>query len=161
MTRRSVEPDATVTLRPGDAADIPRLVEVWRSAVDATHHFVRPADLDYYEGMMADTYLPGVDLVVAEVDGHVAGFSGVVEREVAMLFVDAAYRGRGVGSTLLREAMARIPGLVVDVNEQNPQAIGFYEHHGFRVVGRSPVDSAGKPYPLLHMAQGGTDDGAA
>ncbi|WP_353736292.1 hypothetical protein [Shewanella sp.] len=40
----------------------------------------------------------------------------------------------------------------VDVNEQNPQALGFYEHVGFKLVGRSPTDSQGKPFPLLHMA---------
>ena len=39
----------------------------------------------------------------------------------------------------------------LDVNEQNPQAVGFYEHEGFVVAGRSPVDDAGRPFPLLHM----------
>ncbi|TMD66902.1 MAG: GNAT family N-acetyltransferase [Chloroflexi bacterium] len=39
----------------------------------------------------------------------------------------------------------------VDVNEQNDQALGFYLRMGFVVVGRSELDSNGKPYPLLHM----------
>ena len=39
----------------------------------------------------------------------------------------------------------------LDVNEQNPQAVGFYEHEGFVVAGRSPVADAGRPFPLLHM----------
>ncbi|ENH9207696.1 GNAT family N-acetyltransferase, partial [Vibrio vulnificus] len=39
----------------------------------------------------------------------------------------------------------------VDVNEQNPQAVGFYEHMGFKVVSRSPLDDMGKPFPILHM----------
>ncbi len=39
----------------------------------------------------------------------------------------------------------------VDVNEQNEQALGFYQHLGFSVIGRSPLDGQGKPYPLLHM----------
>lgn len=41
--------------------------------------------------------------------------------------------------------------LKVDVNEQNPQAVGFYEKMGYRKVGRSDVDGMGKPYPLLHF----------
>lgn len=41
----------------------------------------------------------------------------------------------------------------VDVNEQNPQAIGFYEHHGFRTVSRTTHDPSGKPYPILHMVR--------
>jgi ribosomal protein S18 acetylase RimI-like enzyme len=42
----------------------------------------------------------------------------------------------------------------VDVNENegNDQAIGFYRHLGFRQIGRSPVDPAGNPFPILHLA---------
>jgi len=39
----------------------------------------------------------------------------------------------------------------LDVNEQNPQALGFYLHEGFEVIGRSETDGLGQPYPLLHM----------
>ena len=39
----------------------------------------------------------------------------------------------------------------LDVNEQNPQALGFYFRQGFEVVGRSEQDGMGQPYPLLHM----------
>ncbi|MNN83835.1 putative N-acetyltransferase YjaB [compost metagenome] len=39
----------------------------------------------------------------------------------------------------------------LDVNEQNAQALGFYLHQGFEVVGRSETDGMGQPYPLLHM----------
>jgi hypothetical protein len=39
----------------------------------------------------------------------------------------------------------------LDVNEQNPQALGFYFKQGFEVIGRSEVDGMGQPYPLLHM----------
>jgi putative acetyltransferase len=40
---------------------------------------------------------------------------------------------------------------MVDVNEQNEQAVGFYRHLGFEVEGRSSVDGLGLPFPLLHM----------
>ena len=40
---------------------------------------------------------------------------------------------------------------MLDVNEQNEQALGFYLHMGLEVVGRSERDDFGKPYPLLHM----------
>ena len=39
----------------------------------------------------------------------------------------------------------------VDVNEQNEQAIGFYQHYGFKTISRSELDGTGKPYPILHM----------
>lgn len=40
----------------------------------------------------------------------------------------------------------------VDVNEQNAQAVGFYMHMGFSIVGRSETDPDGKPYSILHLA---------
>ncbi|HGJ5875650.1 MAG TPA: hypothetical protein ACHBX0_03620 [Arsenophonus sp.] len=39
----------------------------------------------------------------------------------------------------------------VDVNEQNKQAIGFYQRHGFRVYDRSELNGQSNPFPLLHM----------
>lgn len=39
----------------------------------------------------------------------------------------------------------------VTVNEQNPQAVGFYEHMGFVTYQRTGRDEQGGPYPLLYM----------
>lgn len=39
----------------------------------------------------------------------------------------------------------------VTVNEQNPQAVGFYRHMGFEVYRRTDYDEKGGPYPLLYM----------
>lgn len=39
----------------------------------------------------------------------------------------------------------------VAVNEQNPQAVGFYEHLGFQTYKRTECDEEGNPYPLLYM----------
>jgi len=40
------------------------------------------------------------------------------------------------------------------VNEQNPQAIGFYEHMGFKTYKRTELDEEGNAYPLLYMRLG-------
>ena len=37
------------------------------------------------------------------------------------------------------------------MNEQNPQAVGFYEHMGFQTYRRTDRDEEGGPYPLLYM----------
>lgn len=44
--------------------------------------------------------------------------------------------------------------LTVDVNEQNAGAHAFYKKYGFVQTGRSELDGAGKPYPLIHMELG-------
>lgn len=143
----------SIRLRP-DAGpqEWPRIVAVWRSAVEATHAFLTPADVDGYERRMAADYLPAVALTVATIDDRIVGFSGLADGNLEMLFVDADHHGRGVGSALLRDALDRVPGLRVDVNEQNPQAVGFYRRHGLDEVGRSETDGEGRPFPLLHFA---------
>lgn len=39
----------------------------------------------------------------------------------------------------------------LDLNEQNQQGVGFYQHQGFKVFRRSDVEGKGKPFPILHM----------
>lgn len=132
-------------------AEFPLLAEIWRRAVDATHDFLADADRDAIEGRLVAEFLPAVVLSVAEVDGRVVGFSGVLGEKVEMLFVDPAAHGTGVGTALLERAVAEHGVTEVDVNEQNGQAVRFYDRRGFEVVGRSETDGEGRPYPLLHL----------
>lgn len=132
--------------------EYPALVRVWRSSVDATHDFLAAADRDAIEARLASDYFPQVRLTVAEVDGAVAGFAGTAGDDLAMLFVHADARGRGVGRALLDHAVRELGVRTVDVNEQNAQAVGFYAHSGFAVTGRSATDGEGRPYSLLHLA---------
>ena len=140
-----------ISLRPSDGEpEYPRLLEIWRSAVEATHDFLTPADVEYYAERVP-VYFPAVDLTVGVLDGTAAGFSGIADGKLEMLFVHNDFRGRGVGSALLREAIERHPALELDVNEQNPSALGFYQRHGFATVGRQETDGDGRPFPLLHL----------
>ena len=133
--------------------EYPRLVGIWRSAVNATHDFLAEDDRAEIEARLAAEYFPHVRLVVAEINGNPVGFAGTSADKLEMLFVDAVQRGRGVGSGLLSHVVDEHGVQCVDVNEQNAQAIGFYSRSGFVVVGRSEVDDAGRPYPLLHMSK--------
>ncbi len=142
-----------LSIRPTiGAADYPALVAIWRSAVEATHDFLAEAHRDDIESHLASDYFPAVTLSVAELDGRPMGFSGVLDGSLEMLFVDASQRGGGIGTALLRHAITEHGVTRVDVNEQNDSARGFYDRRGFRVVGRSETDEAGRPYPLLHMS---------
>jgi len=152
VTLADVGSPGEVALRPClGAAEWPVLVAIWRSAVEATHEFLTADDVDHYERRLADEYLGLVDIKVATFDGTPVGFSGLADGKLEMLFVDHRHRFRGVGSALLRDALAKVPDLSVDVNEQNPQAVGFYFHHGFVMVGRSSTDADGRPFPILHL----------
>ena len=68
-----------------------------------------------------------------------------------MLFIDPDFRGKGIGSILTNFAITTLKIEKVDVNEQNPQAVGFYKKLGFKIIGRSELDGQAKPYPILHL----------
>lgn len=131
--------------------EYPRLVEIWRGAVDATHGFLADEHRDEIESQLASDYLPQVDLYVAERGGVAVGFAGASGEKLEMLFVDALERGRGIGSALMSYVVATCGVTDVDVNEQNSQAVAFYRRRGFSVIGRSARDDQGRPYPVLHM----------
>ncbi|MCI9172998.1 acetyltransferase [uncultured Duncaniella sp.] len=154
----TVNKDGETHIVKASANDHTRLIEIWESSVKATHDFLAESDFAYYRSRMPE-YLSMVDLYVCrDCDGAALGFMGVAGTMLEMLFVDAGARGKGIGRRLLTHAVTRMGVDKVDVNEQNVQAIGFYERMGFAVTGRSELDGEGRPYPLLHM-QRATDGG--
>ena len=60
-------------------------------------------------------------------------------------------RGKGLGKQLLQYGIETYNIQELTVNEQNPQAVGFYEHMGFQTYKRTEYDEEGNPYPLLYM----------
>ncbi|AJQ95680.1 acetyltransferase [Gynuella sunshinyii] len=137
----------------GVKADHLKLIEIWESSVRATHEFLAEEDLQELKPLILEHYFDAVDLRCAKnAQGEILGFCGVHDGNIEMLFVSPDARGKGIGVMLSAYAIKEQGASKVDVNEQNDQALGFYQHIGFKVIGRSPVDGQGKPYPLLHMA---------
>ena len=142
----------TIHIRKATPPDLPRALEIWRAAVDATHGFLTPQDRAEIDVMVERDHLPSVDLWVATDEaGAVQGFLGMGEDEIDSLFVDPAAHGRGYGSALVAHALSLVPGAKVDASEQAPQALAFYERRGFIRTGRSDTDPMGRPYPLVHF----------
>ncbi|OLF54618.1 acetyltransferase [Pseudomonas chlororaphis] len=135
--------------RPAD--DTP-LAALWERSVRATHDFLAEDDIQLLLPLVRDAYLPALETWLLELaDGTPAGFIGTAGDKVEMLFIEPAHRGQGVGRQLLDHVRALRPHLSVDVNEQNPQAHGFYRHYGFAEIGRSETDGQGRPFPIIHM----------
>ena len=133
-------------------ANHPVLLEVWEASVRATHDFLTESDLLALKPLILELYFDAVDLMVAKNEaGNIVGFCGVSDGTIEMLFIAPHARGQGVGALLVSHAINTQAATKVDVNEQNEQAVGFYQHMGFLVTGCSLLDGQGKPYPLLHM----------
>lgn len=136
-----------------EKADYLKLIEIWESSVRATHDFLAEEDLQALKPLILEQYFDAVELRCAkDAQGEILGFCGVHGGNIEMLFISPDARGKGIGTMLTANAIHELGASKVDVNEQNEQALGFYLHIGFKVIGRSPVDGQGKPYPLLHMA---------
>ena len=127
------------------------LVSVWERSVRATHTFLSEAEIAEIKPFVPQA-IEGVEtLIVAGVDGAPVGFMGVEAGRLEMLFLDPAVRGQGMGRRLLTYGIERLGVRELTVNEQNPQAVGFYEHMGFATYKRTDLDEEGRPYPLLYM----------
>lgn len=141
-----------IRIRKSRANDGDRVVDIWRAAVDATHDFLALADRAAIEQEVIG-FLPSAPLYLAVDDqDRPLAFMALDAGHMEALFVDPAVRGKGVGAALVRHALALHPVLTTDVNEQNGQAVGFYEHLGFARTGRSALDGQGRAYPLIHLA---------
>ncbi|HHQ4634722.1 TPA: acetyltransferase [Aeromonas veronii] len=142
-----------MTIVPVSRADYPALIDLWEASVRATHHFLPEAEILALKPLILEHYFDAVTLHSARTEeGRIAGFYGLCDGKIEMLFVAPAVRGSGVGRLLVAHAITQGGATQVDVNEQNEQAVGFYLKMGFTVTGRSPLDGQGKLYPLLHMA---------
>lgn len=128
------------------------VVDVWEASVRATHDFLKEEDIIYFKPLILNEYLKAVDLRCVRNDQHqIIGFLGVAEKKIEMLFLHPDTRGQGIGKMLVDYALQKMQVTKVDVNEQNKQAVGFYEHVGFQTISRSKLDGLGMPYPILHM----------
>lgn len=128
------------------------LVTVWESSVRATHSFLSENELERLKNYVPRALAETSHLLVAENESGVpVAFAGVAGHKLEMLFVSAEHRGEGIGRRLLEYAASTYHADELAVNEQNPQAIGFYEHMGFGIYDRSQTDEQGAPYPILRM----------
>lgn len=135
-----------------EAFEYQKIAEVWEVSVRATHTFLSEADIAFFKPKILDEYLYAVDLLAyRDASEEIIGFIGIHESKIEMLFVHPKHFKQGIGKVLTQYVIQNHCVHEVDVNEQNPEALAFYEHMGFKVISRSDTDGLGKPFPLLHM----------
>lgn len=134
-----------------DTELISRLLDVWQASVRASHHFLTEEDIRVLTPQ-AEEALRQIETLWIVQDGLLSvGFMGVQERKIEMLFLHPDYFRKGLGKELVQRAFRELDVEYVDVNEQNPDALKFYEQMGFKVFKRNELDSEGNPFPILEM----------
>ena len=129
-------------IRRCQAADIPAIESIVNEAAEA-YRGVIPADRWH------DPYMPraalereigaGVEFWGWEEAGQLVGVMGLQDvKDVTLIrhaYVRTAQQGRGIGSKLMEELVARArKRLLVGTWAAAHWAIGFYQRHGFRLV---------------------------
>ena len=128
------------------------LLRVWERSVRATHLFLSSQEIEEIKAYVPHAMQSVAHLIIAQNDaGAPVAFMGIQDQKLEMLFLDPDKRGKGLGRELFQHGVKHFSVQEVTVNEQNPQAVGFYEHMGFRVYQRMDLDEQGKPYPILKM----------
>jgi len=138
-------------IRPTQPGDADRLREIARAA---KAHWG-------YDAELVRSWSSGIELKgeieVAEENGEVVAWSALVPGTDGVyvledLWVAPDYMGRGIGAELFRRAATRARELGASVLElgADPNAVGFYEKVGARVVGEH-LSEWNRMTPLMRL----------
>lgn len=139
-----------ISLRPARIEDLPTLYEFEQGIVSAERPFdptLSPGHINYYD---LKEYIdrPDVEVIVAEVDGELAGSGYVKIKEaqpylsfdsyayVGFMYVKPNHRRKGISHKIIGELVSwsKSKGLNeirLDVYDQNDIAVAAYENIGF------------------------------
>ena len=131
---------------------IEQLLVVWKESVRETHLFLSDHEIENIKKYVPQA-LGGISCLIIETNdrGIPIAFMGIDDEKLEMLFILPEERGKGLGRKLLEHGIEKYSIKELTVNEQNPLAIGFYEHMGFDVYKRTDLDEQGNNYPILYM----------
>ena len=131
---------------------INQLLEVWEDSVKATHLFLSSGEIENIKEYVPQAIFGVSHLVIIENESHQPiAFMGIEDTRLEMLFIKNSERGNGLGKQLLNYGIENYNVNELAVNEQNPNAKGFYEYMGFKTYKRTELDEQGNPYPILYM----------
>ena len=136
---------AALALRPYTPADEDATIELWRRTWQQHYpHIDFNARVGWWRERWRNELVPAVAIVLAEMDGALAGFVTVDPKTkyLDQIVVAPEHWGSAVALALLDEAKRLSPaGLELLVNKDNARAIRFYAKHGFAYAGedKNPV----------------------
>ncbi|PZE93378.1 GNAT family N-acetyltransferase [Curtobacterium sp. MCBD17_008] len=139
---------------PADAAQVTRVHQRSREAYYGDALDRRDAAQDRYPMWLATLTRPGTWCLVAEQDGHVAGFiaAHLADRgspaELSSLYVDPDRFGSGIGTALHTRFIEVVPSgtAELEVWDGNERAKRFYAVRGWRPTTRTRAGVAGRPF---------------
>ena len=131
---------------------ITELLNVWEDSVRATHNFLSNEEIEKIKEFVPQALSNIAHLIIENDENEIPiAFMGIEKQKLEMLFITSKCRGKGISKKMLLYGIENYKINDLAVNEDNPQAKGFYEHMGFKVYQRNELDDQGNPYPVLYM----------
>ncbi|MFI5979944.1 GNAT family N-acetyltransferase [Streptomyces sp. NPDC051555] len=128
-----------LALRRAHDSDALQAADVWLRSFSAALPTVRRAhDDDEVRDWFSAVVVPRYETWVAVSGGSVVGVLVLDGEELAQLYLEPSWRGRGLGDRFVRLAQRQRPsGLSLWTFQINGPARRFYERHGFVAVERT------------------------
>jgi putative acetyltransferase len=139
------------TLRDTSFADCEALLDLWVSAWRAAMPAIDfNARREWFHEHLAQLEREGFVMrcAVCAETSRIGGFMALSPklRYLDQIVVHPDHWGKGMGDALISDAKRLAPaGFSLDVNQDNPRAIAFYEKHGFRRLRPDRNSTSGLP----------------
>lgn len=123
-------------IRKFKEADLDKIMEIWLDANIKAHSFISKSYWEMAYGFVKRV-IPLTEVYVYEDGGTVCGFIGIEDDYISGLFVEEAFRSKGIGKQLLDHIKSTRSELIFKVYQKNERAIDFYKREKFIIVGES------------------------
>ncbi|RED51293.1 putative acetyltransferase [Aestuariispira insulae] len=130
-------------IRKYRTTDTDAIVRAYYNASKLAHPFLTEEFLQKVMCDIPELYLPNTETWIAEEEGAVAGFLSLMGNEVAALFLEPDYHGKGIGRALMDKAVLEKGDLEVVVFKENAIGRAFYDRYGFKKIDEFPFEETG------------------
>ena len=130
-------------IRKSQKQDIGRIADIWLDTNLKAHNFI-PAQYwnDNYEAVKE--MLSQAELYVYEDERGIQGFVGLCGDYIAGIFVQSGAQSGGIGRQLIDFVKGIRGRLKLNVYQNNPRAVRFYQREGFMICGEQTDENTGE-----------------
>ncbi|MCB7305061.1 GNAT family N-acetyltransferase [Bariatricus massiliensis] len=128
-------------IRKATKNDLKIIMDIWLSANVSAHNFISE---EYWNNHFEEvrTAISSSEIYVFE-DSVIKGFVGLKGNYIAGIFIKEEFQSKGIGGKLISFLKTFKPELILNVYEQNKNAVEFYEKHGFQISQKNVEEETG------------------
>ena len=128
-------------IRNATKNDLKIIMDIWLSANVSAHNFISE---EYWNNHFEEvrTAISSSEIYVFE-DSVIKGFVGLKGNYIAGIFIKEEFQSKGIGGKLISFLKTFKPELILNVYEQNKNAVEFYEKHGFQISQKNVEEETG------------------